>query len=278
MSVVTVALLHPGQMGAAVAAAFRRPQVRVLWCPEGRRPDTVRRAAAAGLEPVAGLDRLLAQSDVVLSVCPPAAALDVAGQVAGHGFTGLFVDANAVSPARYAQVAARVAEGGARALDGSLFGPRWPEDPVRLYLAGDPVDAALVDGLFDGPGLSVVRIDGAAGRASGLKMAHSTFQKSARVLAALSHALADRIGVADHLRDEAAGLESALAQPELLPGVAVRAWRWAPEMHEVAAELAEHGLPPGVAVAAAEVLGRWERDRDAEDLTVAEVLDHLRDP
>ena len=40
---------------------------------------------------------IIARSDVIVSVCPPHAALDVARQVAGFG--GLYLDANAVSPA-----------------------------------------------------------------------------------------------------------------------------------------------------------------------------------
>lgn len=271
----TVAVLHPGQMGAVVAAALKAGGARTRWLPHGRSGATRERAERAGLEPAADLRALLA-ADVVLSVCPPAVAESVADQIAESGFSGLFVDANAVSPARFGRIADRVAASGARVVDGSLFGPREPGDGTRLYLAGDAPDRDAVASLFAGTDVTAIGMDEGAGSASALKMAHTTFQKASRALAALSHALAAEAGVSRHLRREAEGLGSALSQADRLPGVAVRAWRWAPEMREAADSLAAHGLPPAMATAAAEVLALWAEDRDPESLTVDIVLDRLR--
>jgi len=271
----TAAVLHPGQMGVVVAAALRAGGSRVCWLPDGRGPATRDRAERAGLVAVADPGEL-AQVDVVFSVCPPAAAEAVAAQVATLGFTGLYVDANAVSPARLGRITDRVRARGARVLDGSLFGPRWTGDRTRLYLAGEPADRDLVAGLFAGTDVVPVAMDGDAGSASALKMSHTTFQKSARALAALAHAMAADAGVSEHLRDEAEGMESPLSQPGKLPVVAAKAWRWAPEMHEAADSLAAHGLPPGLATAAGEVLALWAADRDATDLSVDDVLARLR--
>lgn len=92
----TVAVLHLGQMGAAVAAQLCRVGHFVLWCPAGRGGATVARADKAGLEPVADLAELLDRADVVLSICPPAAAEDVAASVAAHRYRGVF--ASQLSP------------------------------------------------------------------------------------------------------------------------------------------------------------------------------------
>jgi 3-hydroxyisobutyrate dehydrogenase-like beta-hydroxyacid dehydrogenase len=271
----TAAVLHPGQMGAAVAGALRAGGSRTLWLPPGRSAATRARAERAGLEPVRDLRALLA-ADVVFSVCPPAAAESVAREVAERGFSGIFVDANAVSPARFGRIAERVAAGGARVVDGSLFGPRENGDDTRLYLAGDTPDRDAVAELFAGTAVTAIAMDEGPGSASALKMAHTTFQKAARALAALAHALAADAGVSRHLQREAEGLGSALSQADRLPGVAVRAWRWAPEMREAADSLAAHGLPPEMAIAAADVLALWEHDRDPAGLTVDTVLDRLR--
>lgn len=271
----TAAVLHPGQMGVVVAAALRSGGARVSWSPDGRGPATRERAERAGLVAVDD-PAALAAVDIVVSVCPPAAAEEVAGQVAALGFGGLFVDANAVSPARLGRITELVSAHGARVLDGALFGPRWPGDRTRLYLAGDPADRDPVADLFAGTDVVAVAMDGDAGSASALKMAHTTFQKSARALAALAHAMAADAGVAEHLRSEAEGMESPLSQPGKLPVVAAKAWRWEPEMREAADSLAAHGLPPGLATAAGEVLALWAADRDATGLTVDEVLARLR--
>src|ERR1700749_1110775 len=103
----TVGLLHPGEMGAAVGGCLVSVGHTVLWDPEGRSRATTGRALGAGLEG-AGLAALLRRSSVILSICPPHVALDVAHLVASHGYGGLYVDANAVSVATARQVAAVV--------------------------------------------------------------------------------------------------------------------------------------------------------------------------
>ena len=96
-SKVTVGLLHPGDMGSMVGACAVAAGSRVRWASGGRSAGTRQRAAAAGLEDAGSLDALVAGSDVIISVCPPHAALDLARDVAARRFTGLFVDANAVA-------------------------------------------------------------------------------------------------------------------------------------------------------------------------------------
>jgi hypothetical protein len=259
----TVGLLHPGAMGATLARGIAG--AKVLWCPDGRSGATRRRAEAAGLTPVA-LDGLLKEADVVISICPPAAAADVAGSL--HDFAGIFVDANAVSPMRKARLGAPFAE---RFVDGSVIGGAG--GPVRLYLAGER--ATAVAALFAGD-VTAVELGPEIGRASRLKMAYAHYQKGSRALAAASHALVADSDLADHLLAEGERIRTAaLAAPGELPGVAARAWRWGPEMLEIADTLEADGLPGGLARGAADAFARWRDDKDAE-LPLAEALRHLR--
>jgi len=92
-----IGLLHPGEIGAAVGAALRARGTTVLWASSGRSPATVERAERAGLEDVGTVQELSRRSDAILSVCPPHAAVAAARTVAE--FPGVYVDANAVSPA-----------------------------------------------------------------------------------------------------------------------------------------------------------------------------------
>ncbi|WP_262391885.1 DUF1932 domain-containing protein [Nocardiopsis sp. CNR-923] len=83
-------------------------------------------------------------------------------------------------------------------------------------------------------------------------MAYGSYQKAACALAAVAQALADAHGVSEQLTSEARRLaKSPLATPDHLSGVAAKAWRWAPEMREVADTLAATGLPGDLARAAA---------------------------
>src|SRR2546427_749617 len=130
-------------MGAALGAVLGE----VLWASSGRSPETSGRAEAAGLTDARTVDELVRRSDVILSVCPPHAALDVARSVAG--FDGVFLDANAVSPATARAIAAEIETGGGRFVDGGIIGPPpRSAGTTRLYLSGP--SAQLVADLFDG--------------------------------------------------------------------------------------------------------------------------------
>ena len=133
----TIGLLHPGEMGASVGAAARAGGARVLWASEGRSTDTWARAATAELDDAGSVAALAATSDVVLSVCPPHGALDIARAVAATGFRGLYVDGNAIAPDTAREAAAIVQAAGATYVDGGIIGPP-PDKPgtTRLYLSG----------------------------------------------------------------------------------------------------------------------------------------------
>ncbi|MGW0835059.1 DUF1932 domain-containing protein [Streptomyces prunicolor] len=274
----TFTLLHPGAMGAKVGGEATRTGTRVLYVPTGRSPASLERAREAGLESAESLESALAASDFVLSVCPPHAAEDVAHEVLAHPFRGVYVEANAISPDRTRRIAAACAERGVPMLDGSIVGgPPGPGSAPRLYLSGDGEQVAQVAWAFKDTQVVARPLDSSVGAASALKMAYASYQKSARVLAAVSHALAAHHGVADELAREAGSLTSnILAQTDQLPSVAARAWRWAPELAEIAATLRTAGLPPEMAEGAATVLGQWTGDKDRFDLPLEEVLAHLR--
>ncbi|MET8605253.1 DUF1932 domain-containing protein [Streptomyces rubiginosohelvolus] len=273
----TVTVLHPGAMGAAVAAELVLGGHEVLWVPKGRSEDTVRRAMEAGAVPCDSLADALSRSAVVLSVCPPQAAEDVAAAVAAHGFAGVYADVNAISPQRVQRIAEEISPGSA-VVDGAVFGqPPGEGRATRLYLAGADPAVELVASLFTDSALQACRGGDTPGSASALKMAFASYQKAARTLAGVAHALADAHGVGDQLTAEAEVMISAiLSDPEYLPSVAARAWRWAPEMGEVADTLRAADLPPEMAEATAQVLAFWEQDKDRYDLPVAHVLAQLR--
>ncbi|MFD3651159.1 DUF1932 domain-containing protein [Streptomyces cyaneofuscatus] len=108
-------------------------------------------------------------------------------------------------------------------------------------------------------------------------MAFASYQKAARTLAGVAHALADAHGVDDQLTAEAEVMISAiLSGPEHLPSVAARAGHWAPEMDEVADSLRAADLPTDMAEATARVLAFWEQDEDRYDLPVVHTLSQLR--
>ncbi|KIF02009.1 phosphogluconate dehydrogenase [Streptomyces sp. RSD-27] len=273
----TVTLLHPGAMGAAVAAQAVAAGHEVLWLPEGRSEATHRRAKEAGATACDSLGEALERSEIVLSICPPQAAEDVATTVASHAFAGVYVDANAINPQRMQRIAKEIRPG-ATVLDGAIFGPPpGGQRAARLYLAGETQAVDTTEPLFRDTALHVRRASGSVGSASALKMAFASYQKAARTLAGVAHALADAHGVGDELTAEAQVMASnILSDPGYLPSVAARAWRWAPEMEDIAGTLRAAGLPADMAEAAVAVMSRWEGEKDRYDLELTDVLSHLR--
>jgi 3-hydroxyisobutyrate dehydrogenase-like beta-hydroxyacid dehydrogenase len=247
----TVGLLHPGEMGAAVGAVLRGPGARVRWASEGRSAETRSRAEAAGLED-AGSTAELAAADVVFSICPPRAALEVARSLGP--FEGLYVDANAVAPATAREVGEVVRAAGGRFVDGGIVGsPPREVGTTRLYLSG--ADAAEAAELFAGSILDARVVSDEVGDASAVKMAYAAWTKGTAAMLLAIRELAFREGV------EAALLaEWDLSQPELPERCAqaarsaeAKGWRWVGEMEEIAASFEAAGLPSGFHRAAAEV-------------------------
>ncbi|AXI76829.1 NAD(P)-dependent oxidoreductase [Peterkaempfera bronchialis] len=277
-SAPTVGILHPGSMGAAVAGQLRSRGVEVLWHSAARSSATAARAEAAGLVAVRDLSVLLERADVVISLCPPAAAEDVARQVAEHGFAGkTYVEANAIAPQRMLRIANLLE--GATVVDAAVVGsPPVGGKRPRLYAAGPPVAVARLRELFASTDVRVHPLGEEIGKASALKLAYTSYQKVSRVLAALAYGVADAGGVADELLDLAGQRPgSYLAETGYIPKTAGRAWRWGPELDEAADLLAEVGLPDELMRAASAVLARWDGARDGIDLDIAGALRQLRE-
>src|SRR5437879_10667514 len=149
MALKTVALLHPGEMGAAIGAGLGGLGLRVVWASAGRSAATRSRANAAGMEDLGTLERALGVADIVLSVCPPHGALALAREVAGHGFSGVYIDANAISPATVRNIGRVVEAAEATFVDGGIIGPpSVPGVSSRIYLSGGR--ATDVEGVFAG--------------------------------------------------------------------------------------------------------------------------------
>ena len=132
-----IGILHPGEMGISVAASAKNSGHDVYWVSEGRGQATRDRASKYGLRDAGSLTELCAQCSIVLSVCPPHAAESVAGQVIDTGFSGLFADANAISPQRTVKIGERMSEAAVSFVDGGIIGlPAWKAGATCLYLSG----------------------------------------------------------------------------------------------------------------------------------------------
>ena len=168
----TVALLHPGNMGTTIGVAAATSGARLVWVSEGRSKASQDRAREAGLRDVKTLTNAVNESDVILSVCPPDAALDLARDVARQRFKGIYVDANAVSRATAQRICEIVTSTGANFVDGGIIGsPVKRAGTTRMYLSGE--HAPEIAALFTDSMLDAKTIGAEPGAASALKVAYA---------------------------------------------------------------------------------------------------------
>jgi 3-hydroxyisobutyrate dehydrogenase-like beta-hydroxyacid dehydrogenase len=286
---MTVGLLHPGEMGAAVGACLAGRGLPVLWASTGRSQASAARAASAGLRDVGSVADVAGQADVILSICPPHAALTVARSVTGTpgqthrpptpSFAGLYVEANAVSPATAREVAGIIEARGAIYVDGGIIGPPpTTAGDTRLYLSG--ARAPQIAEMFAGTALDAQVISDQPGQASALKMAYAAWTKGTAALILAIRALARAEGVEEALLAEWQRSQPALPARSVTAAhsAAEKGWRWTAEMEEIAATMAAAGLPGGFHHAAAEIFSRLPRASSppADKHTLAAVADALR--
>jgi 3-hydroxyisobutyrate dehydrogenase-like beta-hydroxyacid dehydrogenase len=258
----TFALFHPGEMGAALAAALASRGFRVLWASQGRSTQTATRARAASLEDAWTIEQAVKAAEFVVSVCPPHAALALAREAVAHGFGGTYVDANAISPATARAIATVIDTAGGTFVDGGIIGlPPTAQKQPTLYLSGN--QAATIADLFTGTNINAQVIEGGAGAASALKMCYAAFTKGTTALLAAIRALAEYEGVEGPLLESwRRTLPDVPRQSENAAAAASKAWRWSGEMDEIAASFAAAGLPYGFHRAAGEVYQQLESFKD----------------
>ena len=171
-----IGIVHPGQMGIVVAVSAQNGGNEVFWASEHRGADSRERASRAGLRDAGTLAKLCELCPLIVSVCPPEFAEEIADQVARHSYQGTYVDANAISPDRTRRIAQRLTEQGARFVDGGIIGPPTTvRSRTWLYLSGDW--AAGVASCFSAGPIETEVLEGPIGRASALKMCFAAYSK-----------------------------------------------------------------------------------------------------
>jgi 3-hydroxyisobutyrate dehydrogenase-like beta-hydroxyacid dehydrogenase len=270
-----IGLIHPGAMGASVGAAARSNQHTVLWASSGRSQETIERAERANLEDIGTVPELVRASDIVLSVCPPSAAGDVAREVLEQGFTGLYVDCNAISPDRTRAIQRIVERAGAEFVDGGIVGgPAWTHEAgTNLYLSGPR--AQEVADCFAGSPLGTPVVSERIGAASAVKMGYAAYTKGTTALLTAILGMVEKEGVRASLASQWGDTFTAQTLRRVCANTA-KAWRFEGEMYEIADTFRGAGLPGDFHQGAAQIYKRLAGFKDhSETPSIEAVLDML---
>jgi 3-hydroxyisobutyrate dehydrogenase-like beta-hydroxyacid dehydrogenase len=277
-----IGLVGAGHMGTGLGWALREGGHEVFTTLTGRSARTASLVAQAGIPTRPDLAEVVCAADVLLVVTPPDAAVDAAMTIAAAcqdtGARPLVADLNAISPATVTRVSAALS--GLDFVDGTISGvPPIVKPGATIYLSGPR--AAEVAGLrwtHANPVLVSDRI----GDASAVKMCTASVYKGLTAILTQALRAADHYDVLDHVL---ADLDDDGYRPAARIAVsAAKAWRYVPEMREIAATQGAAGLPPELFEAVALVYEQVTRsalarhDPESVDVTIspADVVAALR--
>ncbi len=270
-----IGILHPGEMGISIAASVQNNGHQVYWVSNGRSQKTKSRAGTQGLIDLTSLANLCQTCDVILSVCPPHIAEEVANQIMEQGFQGFYLDANAISPQRARRIGKKMESTGIQFVDGEIIGgPAWEPNGTCLYLSGK--NAEQIAGIFSAGPLETKVIDKEIGKASALKMCYAAYSKGTTALLCAILGTAKSLGVRNELYQQWDMDESGFSDQvnRRVAGVTPKAWRFEGEMREIAATFHEADMPRGFHEAAADIYNRISRLKETEQ--VPELKDVLQ--
>ena len=252
MTVPTLGILHPGEMGSSLAAAARGAGHEVFWTSGGRSAGTRERAEQHGLTELGSLKELCDTCTVIISVCPPHAAEETARQVLACDYQGIFVDANAISPQHTQYIGTLMSAAGIDFVDGGIIGPpAWKPKTTWLYLSGRAADQ--IPAFFHAGPLEIQVLSERVGDASALKICFAAYNKGSIALLCAVLAAAEQLGVRQHLLQHWDKTGSYLAggkSQTLVEGIIRKAWRFTGEMEEIAATFEHAGVTGEFHVAA----------------------------
>lgn len=261
-----VGVLHPGEMGVSIAASAMNNGHQAHWISAGRSDKTRARAEKYELTEISSLVRFCQTCEVIISVCPPHAAEEVANSVMKTGFKGLYLDANAISPQRAIKLGEMMKTHGIRFVDGGIIGgPAWTPKETWLYLSSEHADE--IAACFSNGPLETKIIGYEIGKASALKMCYAAYTKGTTALLAATVATAESLGVREELNQQWDVDEPGFSEKvnRRVRRVTAKAWRFGGEMQEIAATFHEAGLPDGFHRAAAEIYQRMADLKDSSE-------------
>lgn len=275
-------------MGQAFARQLRDQGFGVHTVLAGRSARTRGLAAAAGIHDAGTLAGLAECCDVILSIMNPEHALSFAEALARAiretRAMPLLVDCNAIAPDTMRAIQQTITAAGARCADAGIMGPP-PTDTVasRLFVSGP--EAHELQALAT-PRLSVHVVSERIGDASALKLCDAVMAKGVTALMLQMLIVARRLGIEDALEAQCEGPRRYFHDwiIRTLPVALPKAYRWAPEVEQIARTFEAVGLSGDMMRAAiplyeqiaATELGREapeNRDTSRDGKTVVRLLD-----
>lgn len=257
MKIETIGVMSPGDMGQAIAQQLKNKGYEVCTALDNRSARSKALAREAGLTDVGSIAKLTEQCDLILSVMNPGAAPAFAAEI-GQALkvnkrSPLVVDCNAIAPVTMQGIAAQITAAGGLCADGGIIGPP-PRGTAktRLYVSGP--EAHMLEQITT-PQITVTVMSERIGDASAIKMCYAAMTKGVQALGVELLVAARRLGVDAALEAQFKASRSDVYNWVLgaLPVMPPKAYRWVPEMLEIARTFEAAGMTPRIFEGAADM-------------------------
>ena len=280
----TIGILYPGELGSTFGKLLAGNGFDVVSTLEGRSPRTRRLCRDAGLTVLDSTSQVLACSDILISFVPPAAALELARDVAallkGAPRRLLYVDANSISPAKAIMISEALRLECIDFVDASIRGlASQLRHAGVLYLSG-PRARELADQL--GCVMRVRVLGDAPGQASALKMVLSGLPKGLVGLFSETMLFAREMGLLDQATEVWEEFYPGVMEiiNRLLPTYPQHAARRAEELQELEETMLLNGVTPCVVGAVREVTSSlaevdWPKNALQHRWTITEIIEAI---
>ncbi len=259
MAFQRIGILSIGEMGYHWARLLANHGIEVLTCLKDRSEVTCKRAENAGIRSVPSLERLVSESDLIVSVVVPFAAGRVASKVAKAlikvGKKDFFyLDANAISPMTVRGIEENLSRSQANFIDGCIIGSATKLNKgTVIYVSGPGAEQMLALEQF---GFSVRVLGPDIGQASAFKIVYAGLTKGLQGLFVELLIGARKFGLLGEILkqyDESfPGLPGKVGQS--IAALPVHAGRRAEEMVELSQTFRHYGLKAVMAPATRKVL------------------------
>lgn len=257
MKIQNIGVVSPGDMGQGVAMTLKASGFNVHTALDGRSARTRALALEAGLNDCGSMQNVIQTCDVVLSILNPAAAVEnaqaAAAAMKATGKRCLFVDCNAVAPQTAHEIDAIIRTAGGECVDAGIIGPPpRGKASMRMYVSGPQANLLAP---LSGGGINVRVMSERIGDASAIKMCYASYTKGAVALGVEMLMAARRLGVDEALDRElqesaADNRQWILSRTTVMPP---KAYRWVPEMLEIAKTFEGVKLTPRILLGAADM-------------------------
>ena len=249
MSINTIGILMPGDMGHGCGKVFTENNFRVVTCLNDRSNRTKNLSYNAGIEDVQTIENVVDLSDIILSILPPEAALKQASIVSKIILQKkkylTYVDCNAVSPKTAKKISNVIPSKYCNFIDAGIIGfnPVVEKGQTRLYVSGPNTEPIKV---LHNKGFIIKDLGKEIGKASAMKMVYASATKGTFALHAAVLTTAHKLGLSAEYFDELKYSKPDIlsAMERMVPRIPLDAARWEGEMHEIADTFADAGVTP----------------------------------